>query len=377
MRVNRKSINSGRQGITGLIGFVVVVGAASPLGCAQPPNTDSNLGAGPTGTVTVALETVGSDGATYQFPPGTALNVPDTSGTYDVGYRLDGTETVLTKTLPIGDYAPWVSFPDDGSPQLIRIVNGMSQTVPAILIDPQPFKLSIVRDTTTPLVLHLSAVGLGDVTFQIGRVRLSIEVSSTTTTMAAHGQDSATFTELRQSIAAGFGLETPLGLTTGETDAVSLTFDLTSAFVLTSPPRQVCANIALASITSPSGGKAFSALLGEVGGIPGAAGTLCITDFGPGAHDIAHIDFLRTGPAPADQQAFLPGTNYAFEAGGFFDVGGDILDDSSFQLSKLATPIMLDAASGASLFHQIEDLDTRQILEGFAGNLAGTFQLTP
>jgi hypothetical protein len=270
-----------------------------------------------------------------------------------------------------------VSFGGDGAPRLIRTVNGVSQTVPALSRDPQPLIFSIVQDVTTPLVLHFSVVGLGDVTFQTGGLRVSIDVSQTSTTMANHGQESATFTGLSQTITAGFGLETPLGLVTGETDTVSLTFDLTSAFVLTSPAREVCANIALASITSPSGSTAFSALMDEVGGTTGAAGTLCIVDFGAEGHDEGHFELSRTGAAPADQQAFLPGTNYRFEVMGFFDAGGDILDDSTFQLSKLATPITLDAATGASLFQQIDDLDTHQTLESCGGRVNGTFQLTP
>jgi hypothetical protein len=85
-----------RRGITGTMGLVVVACAAGLLGCGQPPNA----GEGPTGKVTVALQTVGSDGATYQFPPGSVLGV-FTSDHFDVGLVLDGTDTVLAKTLPV------------------------------------------------------------------------------------------------------------------------------------------------------------------------------------------------------------------------------------------------------------------------------------
>jgi len=372
MQANKESNYHGRRGIAGAIRMVV--GAASLLGCGQPPNTGSDVGAGPIGRVTVALEAVGSDGAAYQFPPGSYLAVFNTpSETFDVAFALDGTETVLAETLPIGNYAMNL----DGARQLIRTVNGISQTVPAISIDPQPVTFSIVQNMTTPLVLHFAVASLVDVTFQTGRLQLSIDVSPTSTTMANHGQESATFTETSQLITAGLGLEAPLGLVAGETDSESLTFDLTSAFALSSPPRELCANISVDSVTSPSSSTGFRALMEEVVGVTGAAGTVCITDFGAQGNDQVHIRFSRTGAAPVDQQAFLPGTNYKFAAQLFFDAGGEIFDTATFHLSKLGTPITLVAATGASFFQDIEDLDTHQFLESCGGKLTGTFQLTP
>jgi hypothetical protein len=120
----------------------------------------------------------------------------------------------------------------------------------------------------------------------------------------------------------------------------------------------------------------------EVGGDPGAAGTVCIVDSGLDANgnaydEWAEIRFSRKGAAPPDQRAFLSGANYEFGAGGAFNLGADILDDSTFQLSKLGKPITLDPARGARLFQQIDDHDTNQTLESCSGTLSGTLQLTP
>jgi len=52
MQANKESNYHGRRGIAGAIRMVV--GAASLLGCGQPPNTGSDVGAGPIGRVTVA-----------------------------------------------------------------------------------------------------------------------------------------------------------------------------------------------------------------------------------------------------------------------------------------------------------------------------------
>ncbi len=368
MRANRERNTHDRRGIAAVTGLVVV-GAAGLLGCGQLPDAD----AGPTGRATLALQTTASDGASYRFAAGSLLGLygPTGDGLF-TALALDGTETTVTVTLPIGSYTVKLINPGGRAPLLVRTLNDVSQTLPATWNDPQPVMVSIVENMTTPLTLHFSATGLGDVTFQTGRLQTSIDVSPKTTTMANHGLASLTFTGGEQSIAAGLGLETALGLVAGERDSGTLTFDLISPFAVTRP-EVACAKITATWTSSPSASAAFGALMAEEGDT-GTAGHICVGD--DGANDWIQVVWFRNGAAPVDQRAFLRGTNYSF--GVNITVALDnIFDGTTFQQSQLATPITLGAAHAATLLQEIDDLDTQQTLESCSGALTGTFQLTP
>jgi hypothetical protein len=326
----------------------------------------------PTGGVTVALATTGSDGANYQFPAGTFLELSNTSTGFFGNFQIDGTETVLTEMVPIGSYQASLFFSNNGPVQLVQTLNAMSQTVPATWTDPEPVTFSVVQNMTTPIVLHFSVVGVGDVTFQLGRVQVSIDVNATTST-PNNGQESGTVTVASQSITPGFGLETPLGLTLGEVDGESITMALTAPFAPTSP-QVACANGTLTAASAPMSSSAFTFLVEELSGTPNSA-LVCVVD--NGATDFVDLEVFRVGTAPADQQSFLPGSNYDFFGLVQFSVG-DIYDGTTLKLSQLGSPIALSSTNGALWEHQIFDFDSSQTLEFSFGNIsAGTFQLTP
>lgn len=325
----------------------------------------------PTGSVTVALATTGSDGATYQFPSGTELETVNGSG-FNGFFPIDGSETVLTETIPVGLYQAFLITPNGSPLQLVRTLNGMSQTVPATWTDPQPFNFTVMQNMTTPIVLHFSVAGLGDITFQVGRLQVSIDVNSTTTTMPTGGQESATMTINSQTLAPGLGLETPLGLAVGEVDAVSISISLTGPFTQQTNGF-VCAFGTLSAISAPTSSAAFTALVEELAGTPASFVSLCIFD--AGTNDFVELTVVRFGAAPADQQAFLPGSNYQFSSFLEFQAG-DIFDGTTLRLSELAGPITLDSGNGAFWNHSIFDSSNR--LEASFGSIsAGTFQLTP
>jgi hypothetical protein len=353
----------------GVFGGAVVAGFVVLAGCGKE-STGSNL---PNGAVTVALATTGSDGATYQFPPGSFLETFNTTG-FTAFFPIDGSEAVLTETVPAGGYTTLLFFSNNGPVQLVRTLNGMSQTVSATWTDPQPFNFNILQNMTTPIVLHFSVVNLGDVTFQVGRVQVSIDVNPTTSTMANNAQESGTVTETFQQIAPGFGLEAPLGLTAGEIDAESLSMALTGPFALQSPGF-ACATATLTASSAPASSAAFVALMEEFTGTPPTGAVVCVFD--SGATDTVEVEVFRNGPAPADQQTFLPGGNYQF-LGIVEFLAGDIFDGTTLKLSQLASPIALSSTNSAFWEHQIFDFDTSQNLEISAGNISGgTFQLTP
>jgi hypothetical protein len=346
-----------------------LTGVAVLAGCGDN-STRSNV---PSGSMTVALATTGSDGATYQFPTGTSLETFNSTTAFSAFFPIDGSETVLTETIPAGAYNAFLSNPS-GSPQLVRTLNGVSQTVAATWTDSQPFTFNIMQNMTTPIVLHFSVVGLGDITFQVGRLQVSIDVNSTTTTMPTSGQESATITIGGQTILPGLGLEAPLGLTAGEVDAHAISVSLTGPFTQESPGF-VCATGTLSVLSTTTSSAAFTSLAEEVGGTPASFGSVCV--FNAGTIDVVEFEVARFGVAPADQQAFLPGSNYQFFDQVEFDMTG-IYDGTTLKLSELEGPITLNSANFASWQHEIFDSDTNQVLENSFGNItSGTFQLTP
>jgi len=362
-------VASVQRSARGVVSMAVLTGVAVLAGCGKA-STGSNA---PSGSVTVALATTGSDGATYQFPAGTSLEVFSSNGFFG-SFPIDGAETVLSEMVPVGPYQAQLAFPSNGPVQLVRTLNGMSQTVAATWSDPQPFTFTIFQNMTTPVVLHFSVVGLGDVTFQIGRLLVSIDVNATTTTMPTGAQQSGVVTVSTQTIVPGFGLETPLGLTVGEVDSESISVSLTAAFQPSSP-GVACATGTLSAISAPMSSAAFTALVEELEGTPAASVSVCVFD--EGTTDIVTLEPARFGAAPADQQAFLPGSNYDFIAFVQFTVG-DVYDGTTLKLSQLGVPIALGSGNGAIWEHLIFDFDTNQSLEFSFGNIgSGTFQLTP
>src|SRR5262249_26254980 len=156
-----------------------LAGVAVLAGCGRV----SSGGNTPTGSVQVALATMGSDGASYQFPPGTTIELFNGNTNFFGNFPIDGTETALTEIIPIGNYTATLSFPNTGPVQLVRTSGVTSTTVPATWTDGQPFTFGIAPNVTTPIVLHFSVTGFADITFQVGRVEVSIDVNSTTTQM--------------------------------------------------------------------------------------------------------------------------------------------------------------------------------------------------
>jgi hypothetical protein len=325
--------------------------------------------------VQVALATTGSDGASYQFPPGTQLDLFNNNTGFFGNFAIDGTETALTETVPIGSYTATLSFPSNGPVQLVRTSGGTSTTVAATWTDGQPYTFGVGLNVTTPIILHFSVVGLGDITFQVGKVQVSIDVNSTTTQMPGSGSQSGTIANSFQSFAAGLGLETPLGLTNGESDSEAVAFTVTSPFSLEATGF-ACASITPTSITSssPSNTNAFNALMQEFVG-PGGFASLCVQD--QGTNDAVLLEIFRNGAAPSNQVSFLSGGNYQF--GMFIQFNaGDVFSGSTLKLSQIAGPLTLNTATSAFWSHDIYDFNAAQFVEQSDGFYsAGTFQLSP
>ncbi|HEV8245649.1 MAG TPA: hypothetical protein VGP93_07765, partial [Polyangiaceae bacterium] len=82
--------------------FAAVFAAAAPMLVTGCVDNQSKQPVESTGTLSAALSTIGSDGATYSFPAGTYLYVLTSS--WIQYYPIDGTATLFGQQLPVGSY---------------------------------------------------------------------------------------------------------------------------------------------------------------------------------------------------------------------------------------------------------------------------------
>jgi hypothetical protein len=318
-----------------------------------------------TGTLNAALLTVGSDGATYQFPPGTRIIL--SQGNYSNDVALDGTETLLNVNLPVGTINVQLQFPSM-TPQLIRTVGATSQTVDAVWLDVQPIQVQIAQGATTQLTLHFSLTGLGDVTFDMGTLAVALDVQRNTTAQPTQLLESGTYVH-NSSL---FGPSaTPIArlffeMTPGETHPHAFDFNITGAWQQFSPTL-MCAQALFESFTT-MGESALSRLVNIVAGRPAF---VCVEDAGMADKFFVNADL--TGPAPPAFTSALPSAEYRFflSVSGFV---GDVYNGQTFRQSTLETPTSF---SGGEIFYQIWDNTVGQETLASQGALSGSIRLTP
>jgi len=142
-------------------------------------------------SVGVALTAAGQDGATYRLTPGTRLSFNTTSVTgipnYDV--NLDGDGDVVFEVAP-GTYDASLYLPDDPPGfvrtewTLERTVNGVTDTVNAELITPQPTTMTVTQAGPNNLVFQFRTT-TGTIIFSHAPVDVGIGVSPATTYSAS------------------------------------------------------------------------------------------------------------------------------------------------------------------------------------------------
>src|SRR5262245_26431961 len=111
---------------TALTALVLAVGLPSLTACSDSDTPPAEVEQ--TGTLTAALLTAGSDGATYQFPADTKLVLQQ--GNYREEVPVDGGESVLNILVPVGTLQVTMQFAN-GTPQLRRTAAGVTTTVNA------------------------------------------------------------------------------------------------------------------------------------------------------------------------------------------------------------------------------------------------------
>src|ERR1051325_351877 len=145
------------------------------------------------GSVSMPVETIGTDGATYRLPADTRLAFQSMStANYDVS--LDGNTSAVTFVAEEGSYLASIYNTDADYQQtwpLTRVASdGTTSTVDAMLLTPQPLGATVVAHQSTSLSFEFAIATGGTVTFGHGTVTVSIGVDqqhATSFTASAHG----------------------------------------------------------------------------------------------------------------------------------------------------------------------------------------------
>jgi hypothetical protein len=318
-----------------------------------------------TGTLNAALLTVGSDGATYQFPAGTTVFL--SQGNFTEEFALDGVETVLTLELPVGTYNVQLRFPN-GTPQLNRTNGATTTLVDATWLDMQPVTVTIGAESLTDLVLHFQVSGLGDVSFDMGSLAIALEVQRNATTQPAQVWENGTYLHNSTIFGASASMQarTFFQMVPGQSHAHFFDFNINGPWQQINL-EMICTSTLLDVFTTEDGPSGFTR---AVNTFVGQLGSACIVD--GGMDDQFFINTELLGAAPPDQQAFLP-SNYRFflSVSGFV---GDVFDGQTFLQSNFEsfTPF-----HGGSITHQIFDNAISEETLRSQGSLSGSVRFVP
>jgi len=339
------------------VGLTLVIACVTPLllaGCSQ--GSDNQV-AEQTGTLRSELATVGSDGATYEFPPGSfAIIQGPLSGQL---VALDGPDQVLEHSLPVGSFSIDLLFTGDGAPRLNRTQDGTTTLVDVNWVDTHPIPFDVLQNATTDLTLHFHADTLGDITFENGNLDLRADVQNNTVTSVGS-------IEFDGSVA--FSSETyadpsapyATGLDVSDVESFVLLLQPTSDWQI--GPGTVCRSASLTSFGFSSTGMG-NRLAEEAS----EQQSICVFD--EGDSDEVQVFSAHLGAAPPEQASFLPNSDYDFQL--LIDARvGDVFDGVTLRQSAFAN---LSVPSGFFGHTVSEDIPLAEA----SGAVSGTIRMKP
>jgi hypothetical protein len=352
-----------RSRLAGLLGLALafaltpaMLTACGSEGAAQPAEH--------TGTLSAALSATGPDGATYKFLGGTRLQV--STPQWMTSYPIDGPEAVFTKQFAVGDYTLDVTT----STVLERTYNGVSKIVSAEWLDPHPIPFSIVENQTTSVVLHFRVTGLGDITFAVGNLAVTVEVENATTTNATKAREDGTISVTSQTFAdPAAPYAAPLTVDPATPHFQGIGVHATGPWEHRFG-TMVCRPVTVASFSNSNGDDPiFNRLLQMLGS---GTGELCIAD--QGAQDSFILNLVANGPVPANQAAYLPEASYfrnVFVSGQI----GDVFDGATLRQAMLSDGVTI--SSGQFMHLLTSNATGTQLTRLDASFSGGTFLLEP
>jgi hypothetical protein len=339
-----------------------------------------------TGTIVAALSAVGPDLATYSFTPGTVFELSSTGSPTTLFIPLDGASPTQSFSVPAGQYTGTIQAPGS-SLSLNRSAAGTVSTVPAVVIDPQPYAVTVNTGATTNLVFNISVPTLGQVQFSTGTLSTSLSVDASVVQPTRGRLTLPSFTLSNYASSGDLTVVDPfLSSVTFSPPTVAIEVD----FSITSPFQPqvdaICAAILVPPVTNgltifggtPSPGSTASnvatvLLEASTGSAPGI---LCISDqstspagpFGGIAANSVAIRFDRTGsPQTGLFQSVLnsvPGSkDFSFTFQGAAAQGTTVYDGSSADLTLLKNGLPVSG----SVFVGVQDGAGSALVSGVGG----------
>jgi hypothetical protein len=347
---------------------LVVLSVLLGAGCGSEPFQDDGHPVEKTGTLAAALQTTGSDGATYRFVAGTQLLINAVGpGVGGANFTVDGPETTFEKKLGVGNYVLGLWF-GGATPHLLRITPTGTTTVEATWTDlPQPIPFTINANATTAITLHFNVPGFGNVTFSQGTLAVDIAVANETrakpSTIVVNATVMGTFVTFNgvpgDATATAVANGTPLHMT------LVISPKPTSNWVL--DVTQACIDV---DVTDTSAVEA--ALDTRLEQVEGGTGRVCIAD--GGANDYFWLQLSKDGTMPPSQQATYPGTY-----GRYVDLGGgnigDVFDGTTLNQALLGQGVSI---ASAAFSNTVIDSVTGQVVTRLDGTVTtGTLTAQP
>jgi hypothetical protein len=368
MKTTSTNIMPLRSTRTTILGGLLAMVVGVTTGCGSDPFTDEGVVVERTGTLTAALSTTGPDGATYKFVNNTRLNiytaVNSRGASYGIVAPIDGAETVFTKRLPVGTYTLGLTQ----SNGLERTLNGVTTVVAAEWLDPPDATFDVVENQTIPVVLHFRVTGIGDITFAMGSVAVTLDVEQTTTTNVSKAREGGNITVTSERFAdPAASYVAPLTMTTGTSHPQAVTVSLSGSWE-NRLGLSVCRPATIASYSWAATDQALRLRLEQVAA---GDGELCFND--NGAADYFSLHVTRLGPAPADQTSFLPEASY-FAVLNITGVVGDVFDGVTLRQSALADGVTV---SNGSFTHTLQQPGAPIAVTSLIATFNGSFSLLP
>jgi hypothetical protein len=288
------------------------------------------------GTLTMALQAAGPDGAIYRLPRADLrLN---RQGNGIGSFPLGGTETVRSFTLPAGSYTgDAVARTPDSSWTLGRVnADGTESPVRATLTNPS-VSFQIIAGQTTDLTLRFTLDRLGDVVFSTGTLDVRAEFGFANR-QATHARlQLETLVQAGAQFAPNPGLIAFLDAPAGT--PMSVTMDFTLSGVWDYYYQRVC-TAATGRLSVNTGHAGLAALGSESSTAPEAQ--LCFHEVG--STTFVSVTLRRTGPPDSALSSVITGDhNFDSAAGG--GLPGPVWNGQRLDLSGMLLPVALANSS--------------------------------
>jgi hypothetical protein len=359
----------------------VIVSSGALIACSSESTSPAAAAAssGHTGKLSVALSSVGPDGATYSLEQGyieldNAQGMFFSSGLYSNG-------STVSYNVPTGAYTALISptYPggaDAGNEwTLTRTQNGVSTPVVGFLADTLPYQVTILQNQTTSTIFHFTVPTIGDIAMSTGTWTTAIQVDGGTAA-AGHVDEIGTFPFTSPETSTNAALNALFAPWDSPSIAASIQIALTSPFAASLD--SACASGTLALTATASGdGVADANLLALWNGFDGSYATVCLDDNLNGNDGAVWVYLFQSGLPQTPAFASLASDGGSPYYGAYIQLTppAPLYTGSVAELSQLALPTAMQI--GLTEAYVSDGPATFFITGGGNSTTTATFQVTP